>query len=214
MAGKLICIIGPDGTGKTTQANLLVEHLRNQGVNCDYEWLRIHHFFSLPVLACARLMGLSSVETLESGRRIGYHHFERSKTISFLYLVFLWLDTLMFTGLKAHIPVKIFNKQIVCDRFVYDTLVDLSLSTNNEQIFSNVVGKCFMSLVPSNTTALMLIAKEEVLMSRRDDIYHDKLIKRKIATYRKIAVQYGIPTIDSNQDIKKVQIDILKEVYG
>ncbi|MGI6078572.1 MAG: hypothetical protein ACOYCB_10520 [Fastidiosipilaceae bacterium] len=205
MKGKLICIIGPDGTGKTTQANLLVDYLRQQGTDCGYKWLRFHHFFSLPVLAVARLMGLSRVETLESGKKIGYHEFHRSRLFSTVYPYVLFIDTLLFMTLKVTIPIKLFGKTIVCDRFIYDTLVDLMISTKNSDILYSGVARRYVAIIPKNCLVMAFSGDEETLRSRREDIQYDKVLPQKIHYYDLICDAFSIPTIDASLPIRTVE---------
>ena len=49
LKGSLICIIGPDGVGKTTQARLLQKALEKQGIFMNYVWIRWNHRASSPV---------------------------------------------------------------------------------------------------------------------------------------------------------------------
>ncbi len=213
MKPMLICIIGPDGTGKTTQAKMLVKKLNEAGIKCKYRWLRFYHLFCLPLLAIARLMGLSEVETLDTGRKIGYHYFYKSKTISSLYSILLFIDTLFFTIIKAYVPLKIFKKTIVCDRFVYDTLVDLMVSTRNYNIYSSIIGRLFLSLIPKNSKIIMLIADEKILRKRRDDVMHDKTLNLRIKLYKKLSEEFGILMINTNNlSINKVQERLIQAI--
>jgi len=208
MKNRLICIIGPDGVGKTTQVKMLIDRLRKEGINCEYKWLRFHHFFSLPLLGFARLMGLSEVKTLKSGGKIGYHYFYRSKAISSLYPIFLLIDTLIFITNKIYIPMKLFKKTIVCDRFVYDAIVDLMISTGNYEIYKSKIGKLFLSLIPQNSRIIMLIANEEILRKRREDVMHDTTLNLKIKLYKKLADEFDILTIDAGLSIEEIQKNI------
>lgn len=220
MKTKLICIIGPDGVGKSTQVKMLIDRLRKEGIKCEYKWLRFHHFFSLPLLAIARLMGLSEVKTLESDGKIGYHYFERSKTISILYPIFLFIDTLVFNTIKIYIPIKLFKKTIVCDRFVYDTIVDLMVSTRNYEIYKSKIGELFLSLIPKDSKVIMLVTDEEILKKRREDVMHDNTLNLRIKLYKKLAGEFGIPMIDARLPMEEVRkslmrtLKLLGEKYG
>lgn len=205
MNPRLICIVGPDGTGKTTQAKLLVARLRRKGISCEYKWMRFYHFFSLPLLMLARFMGLSEVKTLKSGKKIGYHYFYKSKTISKIYPAFLFLDTLIFAIMKIYIPIKLLKKTIVCDRFIYDTIIDLELSTGENVINHSIMGRIFTKMVPKNTKTIMLIADEDVLRIRREDVLKDKTLGIKINLYRKLAQQFKIKMIEANLSIEEIQ---------
>lgn len=205
MVGDLIYICGPDGAGKSTQAILLIENLKQRGMIFEYRWLRFHHFFSLPLLFIARLMGLSSVKTLKTGEKIGCHYFYKSNTISKLYPILLFLDTLLFTTIKLYIPKILFKKNILCDRFIYDTIVDVMISTGKDQFQHVKIMKLFLSLIPKDSKTILLVTNEEILKNRRNDIKFDRTIGLKIELYRKIASEFNIPLIDVNLSIEEVQ---------
>lgn len=210
MPPKLISIIGPDGSGKTTQAHLLIDYLKNRGLNYEYKWLRFNHFFSLPVLGIARLMGLSEMITLENSQRIGYHYFYKSKIISWFYYVTLFIDTLIITIIKVYIPIKIFNRKIISDRFIYDTIIDLMISTGNNGLYYEKWGRLFSHLIPSDSSSILLISDEITLRSRRSNVKYDKNLGKKIELYSKVASKFGIPVINSNKSIETIKIEILE----
>ncbi len=205
---KLICISGPDGVGKSTQAELLIENLINSGLNAEYRWMRFNHFLSLPILALGRLFGLSEITSF-NGHKIGYHHFERSHFLSTLYSISLLLDTLISTIWKVYFPIKFQGRYIVCDRFIYDTIVDLMISTSEQSIYKERLGKIFLKLIPEDSKFLMLITDEESLRKRRDDVKYDKNLALKIALYYQLAEYFNIPIIDGNLTVKEINTKIL-----
>ena len=205
MENKLICIIGPDGTGKSTQVNLLINSLNKKGIKYEYQWLRFHHFLSLPVLALARLLGLSEVKTLENGEKVGYHYFYKSKIISFFYSLTLLFDTFIFTVIKVYIPIYLLKKNIIYDRFIYDTLIDLMISTGNCDAYKTIFGSSFIKLVPKKSRVIMLIANENNLRDRREDVNHDKTLRLKIKLYNRLSRLYDITVIDAALNIEEVQ---------
>lgn len=211
MNNKIISIIGPDGVGKTTQIELLISYLNEKGIKYESEWLRFNHMLSLPLLAIARLMGLSEIITLESGNRLGYHYFYKSKIISSLYAFLLFLDTMINTFFKVYIPVFIFKRNIIYDRFIYDTMVDLMVSTGI-YIGESFSGKLFLSLIPRNSISILLITDVETLRQRRDDVMYDKALEQKIDRYHKLSEKFNIPVVDANQPVENVHKEILKKI--
>lgn len=211
MKNKLISISGPDGTGKSTQIALLIEYFKGKGINYEYMWLRFNHFFSLPLLLIARIMGLSETITLKSGNKLGYHYFYKSKTISSLYVFLLLLDTMINTFFKVYIPVFIFKRNIIYDRFIYDTMVDLMVSTGT-YIGESFSGKLFLSLIPRSSISILLITDVETLRQRRDDVMYDKALEQKIDRYHKLSEKFNIPVVDANQPVENVHKEILKKI--
>lgn len=200
-----MCIIGPDGSGKTTQARMLVETLLRKGMKSEYRWVRFFHLFSLPLLVTARLAGMSEDRILPSGRRIGYHHFHRSKIISSSYPILMLLDTTVMTVAKVYLPMRLLKKSIVCDRFIFDTIVDIMISIGNHNLHNEPIGGLFLGLVPSNTRSVLLIADEEILRQRRDNVYHDNALDLKIDLYKRLAEDLRIPVVDASLPMSEVQ---------
>jgi thymidylate kinase len=207
---KLICIIGPDGVGKTTQIKKLIEYYNSMGEIYEYRWLRFKHFFSLPLLAYGRIMGYTIVKQLPDGSKIGEHHFYQSRILSLLYPYFLFVDMIFFLTIKLYIPLVLFKKKIICDRIVYDTIVDLMISLKNENLYCQSVGKLFYRLLPSTHTTILLLAGVKTIQTRRFDLQYDDLLNTKYEYYDLVARFYNITIIDSDQPIENVQNAIRK----
>jgi thymidylate kinase len=212
MGGQLICIIGPDGVGKTTQAKLLVQELKKRNIKCEYKWLRFRHKVSLPLMALARLMGLSEIKTLGNGVKISCHYYYKSKLVSSLYPIFLYLDTLLAVLINVYIPCKFLKTTIICDRFVYDTLVDLIISTRRFDILNLRIGRRFFSLIPNESKFFLLLAEEDILRNRREDIRLDETLEMKIKIYKTIGERLDIPIISATLSVEKIQEIIVQEI--
>ncbi|WP_292520600.1 hypothetical protein [Methanoculleus sp.] len=205
-----ICIIGPDGAGKTSHITKLIAKFGQQDQEYKYCWLGSRYLLSIPLLLYARAMGYTSVEVPPNGEKVSYHHFEESKFLCFFYPLSLWLDTVIHLTLKYYIPRYILGQNIICDRFVFDTLIDLGLSINHKEIISTKIGKLFLRLVPSKLVVILLIADPEQLRKRRSDVYYDKKIAEKVVAYRRLATQLDIPIIDANSRSETVQKEIIR----
>jgi len=211
----LICIIGPDGTGKTTQVEMLIKYLKEKGFEYEYRWMRFHHFISLPVLGLARILGLTEVQTLPNGKKIGYHYFYKSKLISAIYPLTLYLDTLLATIFKLYVPLKVQKKRIVCDRFIYDTLVDLAIDLDNLEIINSKIAKRLLKLVPRDCLIILLLTSYEKIKERREDLKFDKSLEKRIEIYKEVSKRFPqIRIIDASLDIESVHKQILDIVVN
>ncbi|MEN6554377.1 MAG: hypothetical protein ABFC34_16010 [Methanobacterium sp.] len=211
MNNKILSIIGPDGVGKTTQIERIIYKLNKEGIKYESKWLRFNHILSLPLLVIARLMGLSEIITLESGNRLGYHYFYKSKTISALYTLLMLLDTIINTFFKVYIPIFVFQRNIIYDRFIYDTMVDLMVSTGN-CIDESYSGKLFLKLIPRKSISVLLITDVATLRKRRDDVMYDKTLEQKINLYQKLSEKFKISVVDANQPVENIHKELLEKM--
>ncbi|MFZ3382336.1 MAG: thymidylate kinase [Candidatus Methanoperedens sp.] len=203
-----ICITGIDGVGKTTHVNLILEHLRNKGIKCEYKWLRFHHLVSLPLLAFCRLAGYTRVSTLGGRQKCSYHEFYRSRFISAVYPWILLADTVLFTTLKVYIPM-FFGTSIVCDRFIYDTLIDVTVATKDHEIYNKTVCKLFLNLIPKDARFIMLSLEKSIVLSRREELIDDLTFDARYELYQEFADHFGIRVIDNSNlvvDVNKIII--------
>lgn len=209
---QLICLIGIDGSGKTTQAFLLVKKLRQLGINCIYKRFRFFHFFSLPLLAIARIKGLSKIISFDDGSKVGYHYFYRSTVISLLYPILLFIDIFFAFLIKIYFYMKFFRKTIVCDRFIYDTIIDIMVDTKNYNFYKTKIGHLFLRIIPKNTLFLMLLADEKVLKKRRKNILYDKTLTIRINLYKMFSKIFKINVINSEASIKDVHENVMRHI--
>lgn len=201
-----ICITGIDGVGKTTHVNLIIEHLREKGIKCQYKWLRFHHFFSLPLLAFCRVAGYTRVSTLGNSQKCSYHEFYKSRLVSAIYPWILFFDTFLFTTIKVYIPM-FFGTSIVCDRFVYDTLIDIAVATKDHEIYKKPVGKLFLKLIPRDAKFIMLTVDKPTIFLRRCELKDDITFDERYVIYDKFSDVFDIDVF-SNGGIKTKNLSI------
>lgn len=194
-----ICITGIDGVGKTTHVNLILEHLREKGIKCQYKWLRFHHLFSLPLLAFCRVAGYTRLSTLGNSQKCSYHEFYKSRFFSAIYPWILFFDTILFTIIKVYIPM-FFGISIVCDRFVYDTLIDTAVATKDHEIYKKPVGKLFLKLIPKNAHFVMLDLDKSTIFSRRPELKDDLTFDERYALYQNFVNLFSIYVVENNDN--------------
>jgi thymidylate kinase len=206
-----ICITGIDGVGKTTHVNLIIEHLRKKGIKCQYKWLRFHHLFSLPLLAFCRVAGYTRMSALGDSQKCSYHEFYKSRFVSAVYPWILFFDTFLFTTIKVYIPM-FFGTSIVCDRFVYDTLIDLAVATKDHEIYKKPVGKLFLKLIPKNARFVMLDLDKSTIFSRRLELKDDLTFDERYALYQDFVNLFRIDVVDNDDNIASINKLIISNV--
>jgi thymidylate kinase len=205
----MICIIGVDGSGKSTHAKIILDKLQKKGFPAKYVWFRYNHIFSVIPLIYCRITGLTVYEK-KDGVLYGRHEFYRSCLMSLIYPRTLFIDMLFTYLIKIVIPLKS-GKVLVSDRCVYDTLVDLMIDLNNLDFHKTLTGKLFCRLLPrENTKVIFLDADESLIVKRRTDLKYDTTLEKRRAGYQNLARQFDILTITNEGDIHEVNEKICK----
>jgi thymidylate kinase len=207
-----ICIIGVDGVGKTAHADRLRDKLKDDGIKCKSTWFRFYHFLSIFLLVYCKLVGLTVYET-KNGQRIGRHDFYKSRFISALYPLILFIDLLPMYIAKIYLPRR-FGYTIICDRFVYDTLVDLMVDLKDSEIHKKDLAKQYLSLAPKNTIVIHLDLDENIIRKRREDLKADSTLALRRRLYSKMCQDLDIITIENKKPIDEVQNEIAKYIKG
>jgi thymidylate kinase len=209
-APNFIYITGSDGTGKTTQARLLFQYLKNEGVKVQHLWLRFPFFFSLPLLAYARLRGYSYYE-VKDGNRQGYWDFHRSWFLRNLLPWVLLLDAFLATLRKVTLPL-LNGKTIVCERFVLDMVADLTLALKDPDFHLKLPGRWFFELLPANAQIFILDLDWKTLRSRRADLQIDRKLSRRLKIFRLLAADRSLRVLWGKKPIEEIQSEIRRQL--
>jgi hypothetical protein len=207
---RFIYVTGADGTGKSTQARLLIDHLRSRGIQCLHLWLRFPFFFSLPLLVYARWRGYSWYEA-DGGVRHGYWDFRNSWGLRVFLPWVLFVDAALAALRRVYIPLWL-GSTLVCERFVWDMLVDLAVAFDDGDIHSRLPGRLYMHLLPRDTVVILLDLDTGTIRGRRADLQADRRLEARLQAFRNMAFIYSIPVLSSRISIEEVNQCIEKMI--
>lgn len=200
--GRLIYITGADGTGKSTQARLLIQHLQGRGIRCRHLWLRLPCFFSLPLLAYARWRGYSWHKVTD-GVDHGYWDFRSSWGLRTLLPWVLLLDAALAAVGKVYIPLWL-GKTIVCERFVLDMLIDLTIAFDDCRLHHRLPGRLYPRLIPRDATIIVLDLDAETIRERRADLRPDRRLEARLSAFRRLSADWSLPVLSSRMPVAEL----------
>lgn len=209
---RFIYVTGADGTGKSTQARLLLDYLRKNGVCCKHLWLRFPFFASLPLLAYARWRKYSWFEETD-GVRHGYWNFGHSWVLRVFLPWTLLVDATLAALLQIWTSLWL-GKTIVCERFVLDMLVDLGVAFSDSGLHHRLPGRLYVHLLPSDATVIFLDLDTEAIRARRSDLRSDHRLEARLEAFRRLGKDYAVTVLSSRQSIDQVSKDIRKRVVA
>jgi thymidylate kinase len=208
MRPRFIYIAGADGTGKSTQARLLLEHLQGRGIRCRHLWLRFPFLLSLSLLVYARWRGYSWHEVTD-GVDQGYWDFRQSWLMRQIFPWVVLLDAALVSILKVYLPLWL-GYTIVCERYVFDMVVDLSLALRDPIYRVTWSGNCLLKLLPPDSFAVILDLDAATARERRPDLLHDRWLEDRLVFYRDLAQYLSLTVLDS----RRLQSDLAELIRG
>lgn len=204
----LICIIGTDGSGKTTLSDSVAEALRLRGVRAERVWLGSESYLMAPVRRLLRpLWRRVQGGRKREGGRPDYRAEIASKSALAgrfrfavpVYVALLWLDYRLQVALKRwrhrHSAV------VIADRYLFDVAVNLGLTLGWSP--ERVVDFARRRLAGMELPAfrVFLRVEPEVSIARKDDIPDLDYLRLRFSHYEAIARAFGFTERDGTLPI-------------
>lgn len=212
---SFICFTGIDGSGKTTHSKNLVDFLNKRGITCKYVYGRQKPFLLKPFILIGERLFLH--EKSISGNYSDYSETKRNAIenhprLSELYQKILMLDCGMQILIKVKLPL-ILGKTIVCDRYIYDTIItDLSIDMNysKEKIFDNL--NFLFTIFPVPDITFLIDLPEETAFKRKNDTPSVKYLQERRKIYLNAGRKYNMIIIDGSKDLENLSNAIKRKV--
>ena len=212
--GILICFIGIDGSGKTTLAKALVDMMEKRNINAKYVYNISKPFITKPLTIIAKLLLLHGKDMNNN-----YSEYRSTKStllkkplLSSLYQLFLLIDYAFQVFLKVKIPL-LFGKCVVCDRYLYDTIIDFGvyLDYPNKEV-KTILGK-YLRLFPKSDLVFFIDVQEEIAFQRKDDTPSVEYLKERRKFYLDVGKEFGINVLDGAKGLQELLLEIEKRVF-
>jgi len=202
----MIYLFGPDGTGKTTHAELTSQYLRSRGYKTWRASVKQHHTLSY------LLLKLLSNEKPD-WQAIHYYGFNdglkhKIKTPWKLLEILSLFPAIFY---RVLLPLLL-GYIVVCDRYVLDTLVTLSYFLDDQKLLSGISAKLLASMIPRDSVLFYMNADTEVILQRkRDEPLTSKLIDYYKGAYKALIKQFNLKTITIDTETTQVE-DVQKMI--
>lgn len=212
-----ICFTGMDGAGKSTLAKFLVEHLRANGIRSRYVYNRYIPILLRPLISMGGFLFLRKKsffgdysEYSETKKRAAKKHPFLSK----IYQNLLLFDYFFQVLFKIKLPI-LFGKNIVCDRYIYDTIVtDLSVDFNySKEEIKNLLDK-LLSFFPRPHITFLVDLPEEIAFQRKDDLPSVDYLRDRREKYLYLGKECEMIILDGSMPLEEVEYIIERNVEG
>ena len=191
-----IIFFGPDGSGKTTQADLLVHELRINGIKTKKVWLRSLHTLAYVISNFA--MHILDLQDIYEFRA----KYSNMKSFRKMWHLIEFISILPLILFKFHLPLSR-GYTLVAERYVIDWIVSLSYVSRNESLLDSSLAKSALRFIPRNSLLIFIDANYDALCSRGRKEESFEFIEFQRRLYAKIALMLNSVVIDTSDKNKQ-----------
>ena len=214
MRNFFICFIGIDGSGKTTLVRTLLKVMNSYGIKAKYVRNRFEPNITKPFMVIAKALFFNNKNISDCYNEYSYTKKKlfKNKSLSTIYQYFVLADYFIQFILKLQIP-KMLDRNIICDRYVYDTIADIASDLNlSDRKIENVL-KYLLYFMPKPDLIFLIDVPEGIAYQRKQDIPSIDYLRDRRRIYLNIAMNDKIIVLDGSKDLKELEVLIQDEVF-
>lgn len=205
MKGKFVCFFGIDGSGKTTLINESIKRLNQKGVKFNYVWGSHQLYFLRPIIVLGkRILFRNSSSSKDYNRYVSsINKIGKSSFLSLCYQGAIFIEYLVQIFFKISIPLLI-GKNIISDRYIYDTVVNMKVNLGLEESTLNKIIKVLLKIIPAPDLIFFVDVPEELAFARKTDTPSIEYLRIRRILFKKIAESYHAIFIDGTKSIEEL----------
>lgn len=202
---RIVAFFGPDGAGKSTQAELLVADLKARGFKVKRAWVRSTHTFAyLLWLVFYRLNLCDDRSGILKKMRVGFAvsylnesqygavspitmspPILRGATSRWIWATIEVVGIVPVVVLQVYLPLLL-GRVVIAERFIVDSIASIAYFLDDDGFYESWHAKFLLRLIPKGTVFVYVDADYETILSRREDVagpreyteFHRRLYER------------------------------------
>ncbi len=204
---RMLVFSGLDGSGKSTQAEILALRLQREGYAVRTAWSRWEPMVSAPLIRLAK----SHLRASYKVRDEDYENFTAAKRKKMkstwrrqLWQVMVWGEYACQIRSRVLVHLKR-GTGVICDRYVYDTMIDVAInfSTPPEQIVE-LMNHPFLGMFPKPSKVILIDIDPETGSARKNDGTPVEYLADRRGYYISMAQEIGADVIDGRGSVEEV----------
>lgn len=208
-----ICFTGIDGSGKTTQARRLVGFLESQGIHSRYVWNRFQPLLLRPFVKAGKALFLRNKDMFKDYAEFyaAKKSLFRNRILSSIFEYAILSECALHAFVKVKLPLLV-GKDIVCDRYVYDTVVGMAvdLGYSNQKV-KGMLQRLWWFL-PKPDVVFLIDLPEEKAFPRKNDTPSIDFLKYQRRIYLDIGKECEMVVLDGSGEPQELEEEIKSRV--
>lgn len=185
---KMIAFFGPDGAGKSTQAELLAKHLASQQCKVKRAWIRSVHTFAFilwsifwklglchkrsnipldgirPAISYLRQTPYGAVSPISMNPPVLKGAFSR-----ILWSIIDTISVLPILLIQVYTPL-VLGYCVIAERYIIDSIASIAYFVNDPQFFKGRFAKLLLKFIPEQTVFVFVDADYDTISLRRRNV--------------------------------------------
>lgn len=185
-------------------AKKTMKFIENKGLEMNYVWGAYDLLALRPALKIRKKMHKKRHSGASKRAGGSVKSMLNSHMLSFLYRHFTLLEYRFEIFFKIYVPLKL-GKNILSDRYVYDTMINLSVNLNDsvEEFKTNLFK--FTESCPKPDLVVYVDVPEEVAFQRKSDIPSMEYLRKRRRLYLTILKDYNFVVLDGSKSPEWVE---------
>jgi thymidylate kinase len=183
---RLIAFFGPDGAGKSTQADLLISYLNGNGFKVKKAWVRSTHTVAFLLWIVFKKLNLvrgqsKAAKQMTIRPAVSYLNQRSYGAVSpittsppvlkgslskFIWSTIEVIGILPVVLLQVYLPLML-GYEVVAERYVADSVASIAYFLNDENFADSLNGKLLLKLIPKRTMFVYVDADYQAILNRR-----------------------------------------------
>lgn len=211
---NFICIIGTDGSGKTTQCKRLCSEFRSRDESVQYSWCKFESKFLYYLVEGLKRLFTSRGEDMSDyeNRKEKKDSILSNRVARVPYLTYILIHY-YYQVLREVVWPLASGTTVVCDRYVYDTVVDIAVDLDYSISSSQTILDLYLKLIPKPDVLIYLKTPPEVSMERKGDIPNLEFVEEKKEVYDALLASSNATTISGVGGVDEIADKIDDQVF-
>lgn len=170
---RLVHFFGPDGSGKSTQADLLIRYMEDRGIRVRRYWVRSPH--TIAFILWKFFVRIGFYRTVWTPFNVGV----KLPLVNKGRIIRLFWSNIEFLGVlpliaKANLLMRRGYK-LVAERYVLDTVTTIAFFMDDISFLNSNVAKLLLRFVPKNSILIFIDADFHTIFERRKSVYNERI---------------------------------------